>query len=274
MLKFSYTVGMPDTYGRMFAYQGDVDRFLSVLAELGYDAIEAFVRDVDALDLPWLERLLARTGLEVASVGTSPIATCDKLTLLDADAEVRAAAVARCKKHVDMAERFHSAVNIGRFRGTCPAEVPREISLARLHDALAELSEYAAKKNVRLSLEPQNRQNLNNLNSTREAADWLRAAGIPNLGLLLDTFHMYAEDPSMEAALVDAGDLLCYFHFADQNRGWPGSGAINFPNLLRVAASLGYDGYVTMEIAQLPDAETAARRSIEYLRGIAAAQQG
>jgi len=267
-LKISYTVGMPDTKGPMFAWQGDLAEIMENLKAIGYEGIEPFVRNPKDIDPGYFAKLLARTGLEVSAVGTAPIGSEDKLTLTDSSSEVRQAAVARAKDLIDFAAAFDSKLlNIGKFRGSFPHDKKKE-GWGWLQEGMGEICNYAARKGIVVAIEPQNKMNLNNLNTTQEGLTWIRESGITNLTILLDTYHMNVEDKSVLASLVDAGSLIGHMHIADSNRGFPGQGSINFVEVLRILKALQYDGYLSLEIAQLPDPLTAAKNSWEYLNFI------
>ncbi len=84
----------------------------------------------------------------------------------------------------------------------------------------------------------------------------------PNLGILVDAFHLYAADESTEAAFAWGVDRVIWVHIADlppdsdgargsiidANRGLPGeNGAVKIRGLLTRLQSEGYDGPVTVE---------------------------
>jgi sugar phosphate isomerase/epimerase len=88
------------------------------------------------------------------------------------------------------------------------------------------------------------------------------AAHHKNVGLLLDSFHLYAADESLGSALAQGIDSLVWVHVADlppgsdsersriedHNRGLPGEhGAVYNRAILAVLADRGYDGPVTAE---------------------------
>jgi sugar phosphate isomerase/epimerase len=102
----------------------------------------------------------------------------------------------------------------------------------------------------------------------------------PNLGIVLDTWHLYAAGEPVEAALAWGVDRVAWVHAADlpagaspdrslmrdDRRGLPGEhGAIDVLGALRTLADLGYDGPVTAEPLghcrrlEGRDPETAAR---------------
>jgi len=84
----------------------------------------------------------------------------------------------------------------------------------------------------------------------------------PNLGILLDAFHLYAADEPIEAGLSWGVDRIYWVHVADlppggpvdrakivdANRGLPGkNGTIDVRGFLARLAREGYDGPVTVE---------------------------
>lgn len=88
------------------------------------------------------------------------------------------------------------------------------------------------------------------------------AARFPNVGLLLDTFHLYASNEPLDSALGRGIGAILWVHVADlpagvpadptlledHRRGLPGDhGAIDNRGILGVLRDLGYDGPVTAE---------------------------
>jgi sugar phosphate isomerase/epimerase len=96
----------------------------------------------------------------------------------------------------------------------------------------------------------------------------IERVGSDNFGLLLDTFHMNIEEPVIEASIRRCGKHIFHFHVADSNRWYPGAGHLNFRAMLEALFSTGYGGWVSGEFLPRPDAETAAQKSIMYLRQI------
>ena len=48
----------------------------------------------------------------------------------------------------------------------------------------------------------------------------------------------------------------------------PGAGHLDFDSILKALHDTGYDGYISGEFMPVPDADTGARRAIEYLRQV------
>jgi sugar phosphate isomerase/epimerase len=115
-------------------------------------------------------------------------------------------------------------------------------------------------------LEPLNRYETDIIHTVAEGMELIQRVGAPNFGLLLDTFHMNIEEPSIEASIRACGERIFHFHVADSNRWHPGAGHLDLRSILAALRATGYDGYVSGEFMPLPDADTAARRAIEVLR--------
>jgi len=77
---------------------------------------------------------------------------------------------------------------------------------------------------------------------------------------------MNIEEPSIEESIRNCGDRIFHFHVADSNRWYPGAGHLNFPSILNTLASQNYSGFVSGEFLPQPDAETAARKNIVFLK--------
>jgi sugar phosphate isomerase/epimerase len=133
-------------------------------------------------------------------------------------------------------------------------------------ERLAEVGRYAADRGVRLTLEPINRYEVDFIASVDDGLRMVEAIGLPNVGLMLDLYHMNIEDASIEGGLQNAGDRCWHVHIADSNRLYPGAGHIDFPPIFEMLRRMGYEGYVSAELLPKPDPDTAAELTIAFLR--------
>lgn len=269
MLKFAFTVATPEVKSTSLkAYQGALEETLAVLAELGYAGVELMVRSPREIDAGQVERLLRKYNLSVPVVGTGQLESEDHLTLTNPIPEGRQAAILRLKDVVEFAGRFGSHVNLGRVRGRIlPGHSPQD-SRQRMMESLLQVLEYAERKNVRLIIEPQNKSIINWIHTISEALSLIAEIDHNNLGTMVDTYHANLEERSIAGALVRASSKLWYVHAADSNGCAPGSGHLNFPEILDVLNALKYEGFVTVEVSQTPDHRTAATQAIKYLTAI------
>ncbi|MGQ9684432.1 MAG: sugar phosphate isomerase/epimerase family protein [Anaerolineae bacterium] len=268
MIKISSMVGAPDLGERTLApYQGDLDEAFARLAALGYDGVELMMRDPEQLDGAAIRTSLAANGLQLAGLCTGHLYQEDKMGLVDPDPEVCRRTMVRMKAIADFAGGFGpgTIVNIGRSRGKGD---PRglDVTLQRMAAAFQELADYAAPLGVRWVLEPVNSMLCANIHTSQEGLAMVRRVGRPNLGLMLDVFHMNIEDVDIYTSIREAGELCWFVHFTDNNRHYPGSAHLDFGRIVATLREIGYDGYVSLEILPWPDGDTAARESIAYLR--------
>ena len=246
--------------------KGDLRDNLARIAAWGYDGVELAIRDPRLVDADELASSLASNKLLVPAIGTGQAWGEERLSFTDPKPEVRAAAVARLTSHVPLAARLGAVIVVGLLRGVAQAGVSGDQANEWIVAALAEGSEFAAKAGIRLALEPINRYETPFANTVDEGLELIRRVGAPNLGLLLDTFHMNVEEPSIEESIRAAADHIFHFHVADSNRWYPGAGHLDFASILATLSSAGYRGFVCGEFLPRPDAQTAAMRSISHLR--------
>jgi sugar phosphate isomerase/epimerase len=250
------------------AFKGDFEANVARIASYGYDGVELAIRDPDLVDADELEAVVKRHGLDVPAIGTGQAWGEEGLSFTSDEPEVRRAAIERIKAHVPLAQRFRATIILGLIRGITPQGQSHEQSMAYLVEALQECSSVAAVEGVRFALEPLNRYETDLIHSAAEGMDLIQRVGAENFGLLLDTFHMNIEEPSIEASIRACAKRIFHFHVADSNRWYPGAGHLDFQSILAVLSETGYDGYVSGEFMPAPDANIGARRAIEHLRSV------
>jgi D-psicose/D-tagatose/L-ribulose 3-epimerase len=89
-----------------------------------------------------------------------------------------------------------------------------------LVDVLKRVADYAAGLGVPIAFEYTNRFEINTINTAAEAREIVERVGSPNLGVLVDTYHSFLEDPDVCQNIRDLNGRVRYFH-ADSNRGRP-----------------------------------------------------
>jgi D-psicose/D-tagatose/L-ribulose 3-epimerase len=112
---------------------------------------------------------------------------------------------------------------------------------------LKELAKYAAKKNIKLCIEPLNRFETDFLNTCDQGLKLLKAVNAKNVKLHLDTFHMNIEEKNQAAAIIKAGKALGHFHACGSDRGTPGGDHIDWKPIVRALKKIGYNGDVVIE---------------------------
>jgi len=259
-MKLSIVLSTQPASFSALAYKGELESNIAKIAQLGYDGVELAVRDPDPaeLDVGHIAALLQKHSLEVPAIGTGQAYGEEGLSFTDPDETVRNRAVDRIKSQIDLAGRLNAVVIIGLIRGKSSGER----SLMWLEQALKACAEHAAKADVHLAMEPINRYETDLVNTVGEGLELIEKIGADNLGLLLDTFHMNIEEPSLEESMRMAGNRLFHLHIADSNRWYPGAGHLDFGDVVKVLKDMKYTGYLSAEILPLPDADTCAEKTI------------
>ncbi len=265
-MKLALVLSTQTAQFKALALSGDLEANLARIAGWGYDGVELAIRDPRLVDGEALLRLARANGLAVVAIGTGQAWGEERLSYTDPDASVRQAAIARTLAHLPFAQASGAILIIGLLRGIVRPGVTNEQALEWLVGALHRCCAEAQQQGVRIALEPINRYETTLINTVAQGLELIDAVGAPNLGLLLDTFHMNIEEPQIEESIARCGARIYHFHVADSNRWHPGAGHLDFASILAALYNTGYDGYVSGEFMPLPDAATSAERGIAHLR--------
>jgi len=266
-MKTALVICGPDVaYGPLALLSGTFEEKVARAAALGYDGVELMVRDASALDWPRIRATLQGSGLALPQIVTGELFGADGLCLVTADEALHQRAAARTRAVIDLAAYLGAMVNIGRLRGQLGLLGPVNDPWGAAVERLRGVGLYARERGVRVTLEPLNRYEADFIHNAAEGRRFLDDLGLDNVGLMMDLFHMNIEDDSLPASLHVAGDRLWHVHIADSNRRYPGSGHIDFAPVFAALRELGYTEYISAEMLPLPDPDTAAVKTAEFLQ--------
>jgi sugar phosphate isomerase/epimerase len=207
--------------------------------------------------------------MPVSAVANGMELTVGGLSLIDDDKERREAALARLLEHVDFAAELGALLIVGIMRGNIPRNADEKVYLARFTQSLERICEYAERKGVGVVLESIMRYINNYLCGVAETMDFICGLGRQNLSLHIDTHSMAVEEQNLVRSIrYCKGKPLGYVHYSDNNRMYPGGGALDFRALTHALADIGYDKYITVECLPRPTAEESARRALSYMKSI------
>lgn len=151
--------------------------------------------------------------------------------------------------HSDAMEADGSAKDIGKA-------LSYEAKLLNMFNVLKALAPFAEKEDITLVLEPLNtcigqpRAHRNYfLQYPEPAFELTRRVGSSNIKVLFDIYHMQLMAGNIINILEKNLDQLGYIHLADvPGSHEPGTGELNFPNILKALDSMGYAGFVGFEL--------------------------
>ena len=179
-------------------------------------------------------------------------------------------------------EEFHESVEQGikyaralRCRNLhCPVGiVPREFPEGITHKTLVQNLRFAAEatemEGIRLLIEALNSSRFPGfyLKHTRQAVELINEVGSNNLRILYDAFHMQIMEGNLAITIQDNLSYIGHIQIADNpGRHEPGTGEINFTNLLRFISEVGYDGWIGCEYIPLGDTIEGLKWAAPYLK--------
>lgn len=85
------------------------------------------------------------------------------------------------------------------------------------------------------------------INTAEEALKYANEIDSPNIGVLLDTYHMNIEENNIGDAIRLVGDRLTSFHTGENNRTAPGRGHLDWDEIFKALSDIGYKGRIVSE---------------------------
>jgi D-psicose/D-tagatose/L-ribulose 3-epimerase len=236
----------------------DADAF-DRTAAMGYDLIEVCIEDPAILSAAWVAEQAERTGLEVSVCG----AFGPGRDISSEDEETRASAAAYLRGCVDFAAAVGSPHVAGPMYATTGVtrmldDDQRAAQRGRAADGLRAVADYAAERGIRLAIEPLNRFETDLVNTLQQGVELCELIDRPNVGLMIDTFHMNIEEKDLADAVTAAGSHVFHVQASENDRGTPGSGHVPWEPFFAALDRIGYTGPIVVE-SFLPTVKEIAR---------------
>jgi hydroxypyruvate isomerase len=232
--------------GGYFGRNMPLEEKLQKLASIQYPAVEGVTWN--GQNLPAIKAQIAAAHLELAQIGGSISLTGPEGSLVDP------------KQRPRMLEYLATAIDAAQKLGTktllvLTGNVLPDRSLEDQHrsivDGIKEARKLVEPAGITLIIELLNTL-VNHpgyyLNSVEKGVRVVDEVGSPNVKLLNDLYHMQIMEGNLIANLRKYIDRIGHFHVADvPGRHQPGTGEINYRNVLQAIAETKYEGYVAME---------------------------
>jgi sugar phosphate isomerase/epimerase len=266
-MRFSFVVSAGLGYQIPSLFENDLsfvefEKALRLLREQGFTGVELNLSLDDQSILSRIRDSIRREGLQLAAVGTGLIYRVKGLSFSDPDPAVREKAIAIVKELIRFASMENSVVVIGMVRGNPSGND----AVKPLLQSLGKCDRAAFESGVRLVLEAINRYETSFLNTAADVANAIQDERLAATGILLDSFHMNIEEPSIEESIRKYHDRIAHFHIADSNRWSPGHGHLKVQDQLRSLEDLAYEGWVSAEVLPKPDNKAAVKDTANFLR--------
>jgi sugar phosphate isomerase/epimerase len=141
-------------------------------------------------------------------------------------------------------------------------------------DALKPLAEHAHQLGVQLLIEPEPGLLVETTDQYLEVFERLNA---PSVGLNFDVGHAFCVREDLPRAIAKLSNHIRHYHLEDiaatrvHHHLVPGTGAIDFAEVIEAIQRTGYDGWLTVELYPfVDDPDRAAQQALEVLRPLLA----
>lgn len=230
----------------------DLGKYINKAKDIGYDVLEFQAQallDMTNEKMDELKKLAFDRDIELTySLGLNPM-----YDVSSEDTSIRLGGIDYLKRIVErvgyMDGKIISGVSYAGW-GCVPTDDisgDKSAIVDRSVSSMKQIVKTAADYGVTYCVEAVNRFEGCVINTASEAVEYVRQVDAPNIGVLLDTYHMNIEENSFREAILTAGDLLLGFHTGDNNRRCPGRGHIDFDEIFAALAEVGYNGRIVAE---------------------------
>ena len=139
-------------------------------------------------------------------------------------------------------------------------DITYDEQMENIYNVLKAAAPIAEENGITLLVEPLNATDRKNYFMPYSAPvfDILSRIGSPNVKMLFDIYHQQMTEGHVTKSILENTDLIGHFHVADcPGRHEPGTGELNYPNIIRAISQTDYPGYIGLEYrATMPDSET------------------
>jgi sugar phosphate isomerase/epimerase len=250
---------LPDDYARNKRFGS----LLKLLRELGFWGVELNVGDPKEHDFEAVQRFLRRFGLEFSMLATGLTARRFGLSLSHPDEAVRRRSVDKCREMISWVGDPGTGVILGMIKGGTAPDA--RLARRRFALSLAKIVLEARKRRVPILIEATNRYETAVANTVAEAVGFGGKYGASCVQVLPDTFHMNIEEADLLGALRANREHFQSLHLSDNNRLFPGLGAIDFGRIIACLAKIGYTGRIAIEGNIRADLRSDLRATMKYL---------
>jgi sugar phosphate isomerase/epimerase len=253
---------LPDNYRHNQAFGKE----LKLLQEFGFTGVELNITNVESADMDAIQRFLGEYDLVMTMFASGLAAKTLGLSLSSPDEAVRSRSVDASSHFIDFVQGHDVGVIIGFLKGGPARDADRAKS--DFLTSMEQIAAYARMKQVHVLIEATNRYESSVANSVEEAAQIVDLLDNPYLHILPDTFHMNIEEADAHAALIAHQDKFISVHISDNNRFYPGLGAIDFYRVFQTLETIGFSGPVAIEGNLRDSFSEDLRDSMAYLSTI------
>ncbi|MBD0359244.1 MAG: sugar phosphate isomerase/epimerase, partial [Nitrososphaeraceae archaeon] len=257
-----------------------LEEAIRMIAEIGYEGIELLCDSPHAYPPTFQEKQIksfkdqiAKFKLQISNLNAFTLNSITDVyhpSWIENDKELRELRIMHTINCIKLAKKI-GAKNLSTEPGGPINERKRDVKyLEKLFmEGLNRISPIAEEENVKILIEPEPDLLLENSN---QFLNFIKNLNTNHIRLNFDIGHFFCvgEDPAK--IIYKLCEYIEHFHLADiasnriHNHLIPGEGSINFREVLKTIETIGFKGFVTVELYPYQDnPKEAAKRAYEYL---------
>ncbi len=236
------------------AYRDNADlrEYLDAALTHRLSVVELNIVDYEAVQPAGLLQFLQDFNLRLQNLATGGMAVRRAHALAHPDSDRRADAIATIRRAIAFSAEAaaHSGqptpgIILGLVQGK--SDAPKEQQRALFASALEELLPAAADAGVALIVEATNRYLSGVSHTVEESVEFALQLDSPFIRVLPDTFHMNIEERDICAELIRHREFIDELHVSENNRFYPGFGALDFRHIGGCFEAAGFSGPYVIE---------------------------
>lgn len=248
-MKYSLCIG---------AYQGkDVIYHLEKVKEHGFHGLEVY---------HWWDLDVKQVAREQERIGVGIIATCTRFFNL-VDPRFRNEYIAGLKETIQ-ACKILDTKSIITQTGNLIKGIDRKVQRNSMIETLKRCAALCEEAGVILEIEPLNGLDHSDhfLQRSDEAVDIIDQVDSPHVKLVFDVYHQQVTEGNVTRNATNYIDRINHYHIADNpGRNQPGTGELNYINILNAIKETGYEGFVGLECDYTIDTDEALEKFKETI---------
>lgn len=232
------------------SWQADHVKYIKKAAEIGFDVLEFQAQpllETTQARMDEMKAAAAYHGIEL----TYSLGLDKKYDISSSDGAVRAGGVKYLsdimKRVAYMDGKIISGVSYAGWGVPENTDFDRAELTRNSVESMKVLIKQAEASGITYGIEAVNRFEGVIINTAQDALNYVNMVDSPNIGILLDTYHMNIEESNMGDAIRLAGDKLIGMHTGENNRSVPGRGHLDWDEIYKALADVGFTGRIVSE---------------------------
>jgi len=195
-----------------------------------------------------ISQLIHQLGMEFGQfVGT---VTFSEVTFAGQEKELRELVVKDALRSVEIAKRIDTKI-VHNVLGLADPRLSWDFQLANAIELTKRLMDIYQPEGITMVIEPMNHKIDHPgmfLHNVSQAFTLVKGVGSSSVKILFDVYHVQIQEGNIIPTMEQAWDEIGYFQLGDTpGRNEPGTGEINYKNVLQFIHDKGYGGFLGLE---------------------------